>query len=69
MLVSYLKHGKASVYPLCVSKTMSARKHDLLQDSAEKFCRVLTFDFQVHACILTILLQRSLLRGEREVTR
>lgn len=66
VLVSYLKHGKASVYPLCVCETMSASQHDLLQNSAVKFCRILMFDFQVHVfCVLTVYLLRSLLRGER----
>lgn len=37
MLVSYLKHGKASVYPLCAHETMCASQHDLLQNSAVKF--------------------------------
>lgn len=67
MLVSYLKHGKASVYPLCVCETMNASEHDLLQNSAVKSSRILMLDFQVHACrVLTVHLLRSLLRGERE---
>lgn len=66
--VSYLKHGKASVYPPCACETNDANKCDLLPNSAVKFSRILMLDFQVHACcVLTVHLLRSLLREEREV--
>ncbi len=65
MLVSYLKHGKAPVYPLCVCETNECQRTWIATEFRSENLQNSNVCLS-SSCVSCVNLLRSLLRGERE---